>query len=198
MTRIHINDESGFTLVELMIVVGIIGLLASMAIPNMQKMSEKSRDSEAHTILASIYATEQVVRSEFGGFTSALGEFGYQPEGLNHDKNGASTGVYKGYFTHGFKNEACASPNDQVASRKVAALDIECNPPAKGAVTANHFLSDHGYNGRQPVADKVLVDTFVKNDEFTAAAGTVDSSVPANKYKIWTINDQKVSNLLIK
>ncbi|MEW5922995.1 MAG: prepilin-type N-terminal cleavage/methylation domain-containing protein, partial [Candidatus Zixiibacteriota bacterium] len=41
------NDKSGFTLIELMIVVVIIGILAAMAIPRYMSVSTKSKQSEA-------------------------------------------------------------------------------------------------------------------------------------------------------
>jgi len=39
------SPQSGFTLVEIMIVVVIIGLLATMAIPAFQKIQQKSQDN---------------------------------------------------------------------------------------------------------------------------------------------------------
>lgn len=115
-------DPSGFSLVEMMIVVAIIGIMTSIALPNYRRYQERSRDAEAKVLLTSIYSTEQVVRSEFGGFTSMLGQFGYRPEGFN-----PTTGIYSGYFTHGFKKTGvCQGDFSRVASRKVAALPDEC------------------------------------------------------------------------
>jgi len=49
------KDKKGFTLIELMIVVAIIGILAAIAIPNFLKFQAKSKQSEAKTNLKAIY-----------------------------------------------------------------------------------------------------------------------------------------------
>jgi type IV pilus assembly protein PilA len=52
------KDKKGFTLIELMIVVAIIGILAAIAIPNFLKFQAKSKQSEAKTNLKAIYTAE--------------------------------------------------------------------------------------------------------------------------------------------
>ena len=49
------RKQSGFTLIELMIVVAIIGILAAIAIPNFMKFQARSRQSEAKIQLKSFY-----------------------------------------------------------------------------------------------------------------------------------------------
>ncbi len=53
------RSEKGFTLVELMIVVVIIGILASIAIPKFSALIGKTKVTEAKTILRSIISMEQ-------------------------------------------------------------------------------------------------------------------------------------------
>ena len=52
------KNTKGFTLIELMIVVAIIGILAAIAIPNFLKFQAKSKQSEAKTNLKGIYTAE--------------------------------------------------------------------------------------------------------------------------------------------
>ena len=59
---IHCKKEKGFTLIELMIVVVIIGLLAAMAIPRFMRVTTKSKQSEAKLVLKQIYTNERAYR----------------------------------------------------------------------------------------------------------------------------------------
>jgi type IV pilus assembly protein PilA len=52
------KGKKGFTLIELMIVVAIIGILAAIAIPNFLRFQAKSKQSEAKTNLGGIFTAQ--------------------------------------------------------------------------------------------------------------------------------------------
>ncbi len=59
-----IKRKTGFTLIELMIVVLIVSILASMAIPRFMRVSAKAKQSEAQKILKQIYVNQRTYRQE--------------------------------------------------------------------------------------------------------------------------------------
>ena len=62
----QLKGQKGFTLIELMIVVAIIGILAAIAIPNFLQYQMKSRQSEAKTNLQAIKTSEIAFQAERG------------------------------------------------------------------------------------------------------------------------------------
>ena len=62
------HGEKGFTLIELMIVVVIIGILAALAIPRFMRATTKSKQSEARQILKQVYTMQRAYRQEYNAY----------------------------------------------------------------------------------------------------------------------------------
>jgi len=63
-----LRNHKGFTLVELMIVVAIIGILAAIAIPNFLNFRLKAKTSEAKSNLGAIRSTQVAYYAEWNSY----------------------------------------------------------------------------------------------------------------------------------
>jgi prepilin-type N-terminal cleavage/methylation domain-containing protein len=64
-----LKKAKGFTLIELMVVIVIVGILAAVAIPKFLDASNKAKASEFPTQLTAMYTGENAYQAELGGFT---------------------------------------------------------------------------------------------------------------------------------
>ena len=72
--------KKGFTLIELMIVVAIIGILAAIAIPNFLKFQARSKQGEVKSNLKALGTAEKSYYQENDEYTSCVRNMGFNPE----------------------------------------------------------------------------------------------------------------------
>jgi type IV pilus assembly protein PilA len=70
MSKLIRKSNKGFTLIELMIVVAIIGILAAIAIPNFLRFQLKSKSSEGKVNIAAIRTAQESYMAEFGTYVT--------------------------------------------------------------------------------------------------------------------------------
>ena len=100
----RIKDE-GFTLVELMVVVAIIGVLSAVAIPNFKKYQAKSKTSEGKLQLSAAYTAQQSFYSDYDTYALCLAYMGYNPV------NEVAQRIYAvGFGTDTTTNDATITP----------------------------------------------------------------------------------------
>ena len=74
-----LKRQDGFTLVELMVVVAIIGLLSAVAVPNFKKYQAKAKISEAKLQLSALYTAEASFFSDYNMYAHCLTYMGFDP-----------------------------------------------------------------------------------------------------------------------
>ncbi|MBA2244274.1 MAG: prepilin-type N-terminal cleavage/methylation domain-containing protein [Gemmatimonadetes bacterium] len=66
------RNRKGFTLIELMIVVVIIGILAALAIPRFSAVSRNSKQAEAESILKQVHTLQEAHFEKWNTYATAL------------------------------------------------------------------------------------------------------------------------------
>lgn len=86
------RKEQGFTLIELMIVVAIVGILAAIAIPNFVGMQKRAKTTEAKSNLGEIWTLQEAYRAENDTYVAPSGAIA--PGTLDGTTGWAELGFY--------------------------------------------------------------------------------------------------------
>jgi len=72
--RQHLTDERGFSLIELLVVILVIGILAAIAIPSFLNQKTKAYDASAKELARTAETTAETIATDYGGSYSSLSQ----------------------------------------------------------------------------------------------------------------------------
>jgi prepilin-type N-terminal cleavage/methylation domain-containing protein len=207
-----IRKTPGFTLVELMVVVAILGILSAVAVPTFKKYQIKSRWTEAKIVAGEFYLGEKTAYSDWGTYVTCLPIVGVPGTAYDTHVNiaAACDTTYKElcdlsksrYYGGGFDylSGDATWGNTYVHDNFTTACQI---PYIFGPIHANNGLKitspckskrhDNAAWGTAQTSAYITHNTFQAVvlgwsgdclDPFTAVA-------PVTNLDVWAINDQK-------
>src|SRR5687767_13455519 len=154
--------KKGFTLIELMIVVAIIGILAAIAIPNFIRFQARSKQGEAKANLKSLFTSQKSFYQEHDGYRTNIKEIGFAPERGNR-------------YMYTNNGPACAALLDRSGVVETAGATFDCVSIDKFKFGSATLTA--AYVGTTPTAVGVAPgETACPACQFSAtAAGNIDN-----------------------
>lgn len=128
--RLYAWHMRGFSLIELMIVVVIIGILAAIAIPKFQAVTRNSKEAEAQPLLKQIYTLQERYQAKEGTFAMDVAL-------LEGGPTLSSSGKYFSYSVASHASGFCV-----VASPTAAGTAAGLDPQSLDATGNFHETSD--------------------------------------------------------
>lgn len=152
------TTKKGFTLIELIVVIAIIGVLAAILVPSMLGYVKKSKVSSANSAAASIQKAINTALIEIDEETESASDIG----SLAYDASSKTFAVYDDTFTTAITNADITGSyvkgkiDHYIGKNKKCGYAAVCDGGACAAVAAN---LDKTYTGTYP-AGIVTVDNY--------------------------------------
>jgi prepilin-type N-terminal cleavage/methylation domain-containing protein len=162
------NSNEGFTLLELIICVAIVGVLTSVAGPALSRSRDRARSAEAKVLLSNLYIAEKTFFLSYSTYTTRLDVIGFSSSGSMSYEYG---------FSADFSIYPPSTPLGNSRCYRICGTGCPNRPTCK--VSATYNLDN-------------VVDQTLTADRFTAGAHAHWSTVVGGPKDTWTINEKKI------
>ncbi|WP_334019833.1 pilin [Alteromonas sp. S015] len=122
MMNMKTKNQKGFTLIELMIVVAIIGILAAIALPAYQNYTQKAKFTEVTNATAAAKTAVEICAQTTGTLTGCSGNSNGIPADVTASGNVVGVATADGVIT------ATASPDSGIEDASGNAATYELDP----------------------------------------------------------------------
>jgi type IV pilus assembly protein PilA len=157
------NIRKGFTLIELMIVVAIIGILAAIAIPNFIKFQARSKQSEVKANLKAVFTAEKAYYQEKDTFSNYATQVGFSPERGNR-------------YSYDLGGSAFSDRSGSVETTYVTETGI--------AADTFKYGSTSGISATMPEAFSATVNIGNTGNFTACAAGNIDNDPDIDQWSV--------------
>ncbi|MBI3323519.1 MAG: prepilin-type N-terminal cleavage/methylation domain-containing protein [Candidatus Omnitrophica bacterium] len=145
----HLSHRlAGFSLLELLITVLIVGILAALALPNFGKAVEKAKVKDVQSTLAAIAAAERVYRLDQGGFGTlanlTANNYASDPDAgnANTDWNFAVAGAGAAFAATATRTGGAYNTNTVQVDQDYTGASVPAAPYNGRIYDGNHPLRD--------------------------------------------------------
>lgn len=179
--------QAGFTLIELMIVISIMGLLAAFTVPQYEQFVAKTKQAEARNLLSGMHMSLETFHAEFNMYYPDFRAIAFEPTGrMTYNVGFSGPGSFAGPARHPtpmFRGPA--GVNYVNSARACAQPEFTCstshtgNPPGfiagagiwyRAGASAN-IDSDAGVDMWTIDSNKVFVNLYDDNGDVWTPTG---------------------------